>query len=366
MAVCRLAGSALPCPAMSNAVPWSGLVRTKGRPSVMLTPWSRPRYLTGIRPWSWYCATTTSKRPWRACMKTVSPGQGPLASMPSSRAASMAGRMMRASSSPNSPPSPACGFRPATATRGAATPSARPPWCASRMADICASKSARSMAWRSEQWMVTSTVAMTSLASIMATRRAAAVGQDLGVPGIGHAGGGQRLLVDGRGHHAGHAPVAGQVDGVADGLIGGLAAGRIDPPQRRRRRHLGRRQQADGVRLEGRGGHGLAHVPHHAQAIGGAQRIERARHHGGIAHHHAAPRVVGLQQGLGDDLRPMPEGSPMVTAMGSAEADIEGSRRKGTVIDRAGARRRRAVCRGRRSRPPSSRAAASGRGRPGR
>ena len=35
----------------------------------------------------------------------------------------------------------------------------------------------------------------------------------------------------------------------------------------------------------------------------------------------------------------------MVTAMGSAEADIEGSRRKGTVIDRAGARRRRAVCR---------------------
>ena len=34
----RLAGSALPVPAMSNAVPWSGEVRTKASPSVTLTP----------------------------------------------------------------------------------------------------------------------------------------------------------------------------------------------------------------------------------------------------------------------------------------------------------------------------------------
>ena len=142
------------------------------------------RYLTGIRPWSWYCATTTSKRPWRACMNRIA-GPGPLASMLAPRA-SMAGGMMRASSSPNSPPSPACGFRPATAAR-AATPSARAPWCASRMADICASKSARSMAWRSEQWMVTSTVAMTSLASIMATRP-----RRRGRPGSRYAGIGAR------------------------------------------------------------------------------------------------------------------------------------------------------------------------------
>ena len=33
----RLAGSARPVPAMSKAVPWSGEVRTKGRPSVTLT-----------------------------------------------------------------------------------------------------------------------------------------------------------------------------------------------------------------------------------------------------------------------------------------------------------------------------------------
>src|SRR5690606_14487852 len=39
-AACRLRGSALPWPAMSKAVPWSGLVRTNGRPTVMLTPCS--------------------------------------------------------------------------------------------------------------------------------------------------------------------------------------------------------------------------------------------------------------------------------------------------------------------------------------
>ena len=48
----RLAAEARPVPAMSKAVPWSGLVRTNGRPRVMLTPSSSPRYLTGISPWS--------------------------------------------------------------------------------------------------------------------------------------------------------------------------------------------------------------------------------------------------------------------------------------------------------------------------
>ena len=36
-AAIRLVGSARPVPAMSNAVPWSGEVRTSGRPSVTLT-----------------------------------------------------------------------------------------------------------------------------------------------------------------------------------------------------------------------------------------------------------------------------------------------------------------------------------------
>ena len=38
IAAIRLDASACPVPAMSNAVPWSGLVRTSGRPSVTLTP----------------------------------------------------------------------------------------------------------------------------------------------------------------------------------------------------------------------------------------------------------------------------------------------------------------------------------------
>src|SRR5205814_6009194 len=76
-AAARLDASALPVPAMSNAVPWSGLVRTNGRPSVTFTPCSTPKYFTGIKPWSWYMATTTSNSPGfpflaRARMNTVS------------------------------------------------------------------------------------------------------------------------------------------------------------------------------------------------------------------------------------------------------------------------------------------------------
>src|SRR5947208_822349 len=80
-----------PMPAMSNAVPWSTLVRKNGSPTVTLTPVSKPMSLIGMWPWSWYWTTTMSKRPWRACMKTVSGGHGPEASMPSPRAVSTAG-----------------------------------------------------------------------------------------------------------------------------------------------------------------------------------------------------------------------------------------------------------------------------------
>src|SRR5687768_5714585 len=47
-------GSAWSCPAMSNAVPWSGAVRMIGRPSVTLTPSSKCSAFNGIRAWSWY------------------------------------------------------------------------------------------------------------------------------------------------------------------------------------------------------------------------------------------------------------------------------------------------------------------------
>ena len=60
-AAARLAGSARPVPARSSAVPWSGEVRSSGRPSVTLTVRSKPACLITGRPWSWYMASTASK-----------------------------------------------------------------------------------------------------------------------------------------------------------------------------------------------------------------------------------------------------------------------------------------------------------------
>src|SRR5690606_13053570 len=56
----RLVGSALPVPAMSSAVPWSGEVRTNGRPSVTLTVSAKASALTAISPWSWYMHSAAS------------------------------------------------------------------------------------------------------------------------------------------------------------------------------------------------------------------------------------------------------------------------------------------------------------------
>jgi hypothetical protein len=51
-AAIRLDGLALPVPAMSKAVPWSGEVRMNGRPSVTLTASSNAIVLIGISAWS--------------------------------------------------------------------------------------------------------------------------------------------------------------------------------------------------------------------------------------------------------------------------------------------------------------------------
>ena len=48
--------------AISNAVPWSGEVRTMGSPAVKFTPSSKAMALKGSRPWSWYIARVASKR----------------------------------------------------------------------------------------------------------------------------------------------------------------------------------------------------------------------------------------------------------------------------------------------------------------
>ena len=94
MAARRLDGSASPVPAMSKAVPWSTLVRKKGKPTVTLTPVSKPMSFMGMCPWSWYCTTTMSNAPVLARIITVSGGCGPVASMPSSTAAATAGAML--------------------------------------------------------------------------------------------------------------------------------------------------------------------------------------------------------------------------------------------------------------------------------
>ncbi len=60
MASIMLAGSADPVPAMSNAVPWSGDVRTTGNPSDTFTPLPAASIFSGMSPWSWYMATTAS------------------------------------------------------------------------------------------------------------------------------------------------------------------------------------------------------------------------------------------------------------------------------------------------------------------
>ena len=105
-----------------EGVPWSGLVRTKGRPSVTLTPCSTPRYLTGIRPWSCVIAITMSNSPGApaargARMNTVSGAWGPLASMPQRRRLihGWSDAMMRLRR--RTAPSPACGFRLANDAR---------------------------------------------------------------------------------------------------------------------------------------------------------------------------------------------------------------------------------------------------------
>ena len=59
-AAIRLAGRARPVPAISKAVPWSGEVRRKGKPSVTLTASSKASVLIGIKAWSWYIASAAS------------------------------------------------------------------------------------------------------------------------------------------------------------------------------------------------------------------------------------------------------------------------------------------------------------------
>ena len=59
-ACCNESVNAMPCQAMSNAVPWSTDVRMIGRPRVTLTPVSNASSFIGAWPWSWYMHTIAS------------------------------------------------------------------------------------------------------------------------------------------------------------------------------------------------------------------------------------------------------------------------------------------------------------------
>ncbi len=50
IAAIMLDGFAIPFPAMSNAVPWSGEVRTNGNPIVIFTARSNSSVLSAIKP----------------------------------------------------------------------------------------------------------------------------------------------------------------------------------------------------------------------------------------------------------------------------------------------------------------------------
>jgi hypothetical protein len=69
--------------------------------------------------------STASQSPRRARNQIVSAGNGPSTTWPRAAAASTAGAITSISSRPNTPPSPACGLRPATAIRGRSTPARR-------------------------------------------------------------------------------------------------------------------------------------------------------------------------------------------------------------------------------------------------
>src|SRR5437667_2515273 len=60
IAAIMLSGRAIPLPAISNAVPWSGLVRGNGSPRVTFTPLWKACSFNGINPRSWYMQSTTA------------------------------------------------------------------------------------------------------------------------------------------------------------------------------------------------------------------------------------------------------------------------------------------------------------------
>ena len=121
----RLRADARPSAAMSNAVPWSGEVRTNGKPQgdvdafVEAEGLQRDQRLVVIHRDDRVIAA-----PRRGVEQRV--GRiGPVTDSPSARRSAIAGAIVSISSLPMVPSSPACGLSPATAMRGLAMPKSR-------------------------------------------------------------------------------------------------------------------------------------------------------------------------------------------------------------------------------------------------
>src|SRR5437899_1492571 len=106
------AGSAMPLPAMSCALPCATEENRIGLPIVSAAVAFGARSFAAMCPWS--CSMTTNAST-PGMWNMVSAPSGPLALMPCARAVSIARPMIEIPSRPNRPPSPACGLSPPTA-----------------------------------------------------------------------------------------------------------------------------------------------------------------------------------------------------------------------------------------------------------
>ena len=137
----------------------------------MLTAWPKPACFSTGKPWSWYMTSTASARASSRGTKAVSAGTGPCTSSPALRAAAMAGAITARSSSPSSPSSPAWGFSPQTAMRGAAMPNlSRRSACMMCSTSISSAVSIASGTARSGRWVVASATRRVPATSIITGR----------------------------------------------------------------------------------------------------------------------------------------------------------------------------------------------------
>ena len=209
----------------------------------------------------------------------VSPGQGPLALMPSARAWAMAGSMTSISSRPNLPPSPACGFRPATRRAPRDAHLATGPVGQAQRAQLGLRRDARDDVGQRHVDGHQQHAQLVIGEHHGEVRRAGAFGQDLGMAGIVDAGQVHGML---GGDDGADGARLGVVDGGADVVVGAASGLGAELPGRQ----VGGQGRTAADDLDqagaqaGLGGRSdLDHVQARAQRGRAAQRAGVAVHH---------------------------------------------------------------------------------------